>query len=178
LRHPAIMALAEQFKSDCNLSAMKAVLLSVHVVLAIVLIGPLTAAASLFPRYAREAVAAGDQVTGPLSVLRALHRISSGYAVAGITVPVFGIATASAMGVLGDYWIWISVALTLLGAALLAGAVVPAQRRIMKLLQTPGGTALVPALLPRLGMATGTFGLVWATIVVLMIVRPGSSTGV
>lgn len=157
---------------------MKAFLLSVHVVLAIILIGPLTAAASLFPRYAREAVAAGEEHSGPFAVLRALHRISTGYAVAGIAVPVFGIATASAMGVLGDYWIWISMALTVVGAGLLAWAVVPVQRQIMELLTTPGGTASVPTLLPRLGMVTGLFGLVWAVIVVLMIVRPGSSTGV
>ncbi len=157
---------------------MKAVLLSVHVVLAIILIGPLTAAASLFPRYAREAVAAGEDHTGPYSVLQALHRISTGYAVAGLAVPVFGIGTASAMGVLGDYWIWISMALTVIGAALLAWAVVPVQKRVMELLQTPGGTQSVPPLLPRLGMVTGLFGLVWAIVVVLMIVRPGSSTGV
>ncbi|GAB6900052.1 hypothetical protein [Kineosporia succinea] len=157
---------------------MKAVLLVVHVVLAIVLIGPLTAAASLFPRYAREAVAAGENRTGPLSVLSALHRISTGYAVAGIAVPVFGIATASAMGVLGDWWIWVSMALTLLAAALLGWAVVPAQKRIMELLQPPGDLAAVSPLLPRLGMVTGSFALVWAIVVVIMIVRPGSSTGV
>ncbi|GAA3608780.1 hypothetical protein GCM10022223_26020 [Kineosporia mesophila] len=157
---------------------MKALLLVIHVVLAIVLIGPLTAAASLFPRYAREAVAAGEDHAGPFAVLKALHRISTGYAVAGITVPVFGIATASAMGVLGDYWIWISMALTVVAAGLLAWAVVPVQRRVMELLQSPGGTDRVPALLPRLGMVTGIFGLTWAIVVILMIVRPGSSTGV
>lgn len=91
---------------------------------------------------------------------------------------MFGIATASVMGVLGDYWIWISMALTVVGAALLAWAVVPAQRRIMDLLATPDGSGSVLPLLPRLGMVTGTFGMVWAIIVVLMIVRPGSSTGV
>jgi hypothetical protein len=156
---------------------MKALLLVIHVVLAIVLIGPLTAAASLFPRYAREAVAAGEDHAGPFAVLKALHRISTGYAVAGITVPVFGIATASVMGVLGDYWIWISMALTVVAAGLLAWAVVPVQRRVMELLQNPGGTDRVPALLPRLGMVTGIFGLTWAIVVILMIVRPGSSTG-
>ncbi|MBT0771224.1 hypothetical protein KIH74_19950 [Kineosporia sp. J2-2] len=157
---------------------MSAVLLSVHLVLAIILIGPLTTAASLFPRYAREAVAAGEDHAGPFSVLKALHRISTGYAVAGIAVPVFGIATASSMGVLGDYWIWLSMAITLAAAVLFAYSVVPAQRRIMELLGTPGGIGSVTPLLPRLGMVTGIFGLLWAIVVVLMIVRPGSSTGV
>ncbi len=53
----------------------------------------------------------------------------------------------------------------------------PIQRRIMELLQS-GGTDRVPALAPRLGMVTGTFGLIWVIIVILMIVRPGSTTGV
>ncbi len=91
---------------------------------------------------------------------------------------MFGIGTASAMGVLGDYWIWISMALTVVGAALLAWGVVPAQRRVMELLGAPGDPSPVSSLLPRLGMLTGLFGLIWATVVVLMIVRPGSSTGV
>jgi hypothetical protein len=157
---------------------MKATLLAIHVVLAIILIGPLTAAASLFPRYARQAVAAGEDQTGPYAVLVALHRISTGYAVAGLAVPVFGIATASAMGVLGDYWIWISLALVVVAAGLLTWAIVPIQRRIMELLQSPGGVGQVPALAPRLGMVTGTFGLIWVIVVILMIVRPGSTTGV
>ncbi len=156
---------------------MKATLLAIHVVLAIILIGPLTAAASLFPRYARRAAADGEDPAGPYAVLVALHRISTGYAVAGLAVPVFGIATASAMGVLGDYWIWISLALVFVAAGLLTWAIVPIQRRIMELLQS-GGTDRVPALAPRLGMVTGTFGLIWVIIVILMIVRPGSTTGV
>jgi hypothetical protein len=35
-----------------------------------------------------------------------------------------------------------------------------------------------PAVPSRLGMATGVFALIWAVVVVLMIVRPGSTTGV
>jgi hypothetical protein len=30
----------------------------------------------------------------------------------------------------------------------------------------------------RLAMSTGVFALIWAVVVVLMIVRPGSTTGV
>jgi hypothetical protein len=35
-------------------------------------------------------------------VVRVLHRTTRVYAVIGILVPVFGIATGSSMGVLGD----------------------------------------------------------------------------
>jgi hypothetical protein len=41
--------------------------------------------------------------------------------VLGLAVPVFGIATAAQMGVLGDAWLLVSIALTPAAALLLAG---------------------------------------------------------
>ena len=144
---------------------MTAVLLAVHVLGAIVFIGPVTVAASLFPRYARN---------GEVGVARMLHRISRVYAVLGLVVPVFGIATAAQLGVLGDAWLLVSIALTLVAALLLALEVLPGQAKAMAAL-TGDTTPVVP---PRLGMTTGVFALIWAVVVVLMIVRPGSTTGV
>jgi hypothetical protein len=144
---------------------LTAVLLAVHVLAAIVFIGPVTVAASLFPRYARN---------GEVGVARMLHRISRVYAVLGVAVPVFGLATAAQMGVLGDAWLLVSIALTLVAALLLAVEVLPGQARVMAALDG-GTTSVVP---PRLAMTTGVFALIWAVVVVLMIVRPGSTTGV
>lgn len=144
---------------------MTAFLLSVHVIAAIVFIGPVTVAASLFPRYARE---------GDVPVTTLLHRISRVYAVLGVSVPVFGIATGARMGVLGDPWLVVSLALTAGAAVLLAAVVLPAQARVLAGLRAAGPTP-VP---PRLAMASGIFALTWAVVVVLMIVRPGSTTGV
>ena len=144
---------------------MTAVLLAVHVLAAIVFIGPVTVAASLFPRYARQ---------GEVGVARALHRISRAYAVLGVAVPVFGIATAAQRGVLGDAWLLVSLALTLVAALLLAVEVLPGQTRALAAL-TGDAAAVVPS---RLAMSTGVFALIWAVVVVLMIVRPGSTTGV
>jgi hypothetical protein len=149
-----------------------AVLLSVHVLAAIVLIGPVTAAASLFPRYAREAAAE----PASLRTVTLLHRISGGYAVLGLAVPVFGIGTASRLGVLGDAWLLVSMALTAGAAVLLAVGIVPGQRRVLTGLRAGRPGAAAP--LPRLSMITGMFALTWAVVVVLMIVRPGSTTGV
>ena len=87
---------------------MTAVLLAVHVLGGIVFVGPVTVAASLFPRYARE---------GSVGVVDALHRISRVYAVLGLAVPVFGIATGAQLGVLGDAWLIVSIALTAVAAA-------------------------------------------------------------
>lgn len=149
---------------------MTAVLLSVHVLAAIVLVGPVTAAASLFPRYAKEATAD----PGSLRTAGLLHRISGGYAVLALAVPVFGIGTASRMGVLGEPWLLVSMALTAGAAALLAVGIVPGQRRVLAGLQEDAPAAA----LRRLTAVTGLFALTWAVVVVLMIVRPGSTTGV
>jgi hypothetical protein len=148
---------------------MTAVLLAVHVLAAIVFIGPVTVAASLFPRYARQ---------GEVGVARVLHRISRVYAVLGVAVPVFGIATAAQMGVLGDVWLLVSLALTLVAALLLAVEVLPGQTRVLAALTGPMNPMAAPAVPSRLAMSTGVFALIWAVVVVLMIVRPGSTTGV
>ena len=144
---------------------MTAVLLAVHVLGGIVFVGPVTVAASLFPRYARE---------GSVGVVDALHRISRVYAVLGLAVPVFGIATGAQLGVLGDAWLIVSMALTLVAALLLGLVILPAQPRVVTGLHERGA-ASVPA---SLGMTIGVFALIWAVVVVLMIVRPDSTTGV
>jgi len=137
-------------------------LLSIHVLVAILAIGPVTVAASMFPAAARR----GDAV-----VARNLHRICQVYAALGIAVPVFGLATASSMHVLGDTWLIVSIVLTAIAAAVLVLLVLPRQSAILADL----GTA--PAVAGRLAMQTGMFNLLWATVTVLMIVRPGSTTG-
>ena len=170
---------------------MAAFLLTVHVVAAVVFVGSVTVAVSLFPRYARLALDEATSATAVPGVLL-LHRITRVYAVLALAVPVFGVAVAAALDVLGDAWVQVSMALTVLAGVLLAGVVLPAQRRLLAAVTPapgPGGadgavlTGAAPALdtagmVRRLGMASGVFNLVWVTVVVLMIVRPGSTTGV
>ncbi|MFB7370099.1 hypothetical protein ACFC0D_09685 [Streptomyces sp. NPDC056222] len=166
---------------------MTKLLLSIHVLAAILAVGPIAVAASMFPRYAREAAPGGvdvdvnvdtaDQRTRASSVAAILHRICRGYAVAGVAVPVFGLATAIQLGVLTDAWLISSLVLTAATAALLVFAILPRQQRMLA-----GGSDLVDngtpqALAARLAMLTGVFNLLWAIVVVLMIVRPGSTTG-
>ncbi|MFI1070857.1 hypothetical protein [Streptomyces puniciscabiei] len=165
-------------------------LLAVHVLAAIVAVGPVTVAASMFPPAARRALAApgtpetpgtpGTQETagvpgtpdtpGATGTLRLLHRICRVYALVGVVVPVFGFATASEMGVLGSAWLIASIVLTALAAVVLAALVLPAQSALVEGRGTRTQTA-------RLAMSTGMFNLLWATVTVLMIVRPGSTTG-
>ncbi len=154
---------------------MNKFLLSVHVLAAIIFVGPVTIAASMFPPIARRTLLAEAP---DAAVLGVLHRISRVYAIGGLTVPVFGLAVAGGMGVLGDYWLIISMVLTLVAAALLAFVVIPTQSRVLA--AVVAGPDVRTALLPQakaLSMTTGVFALLWAVVVVLMIVRPGSTTG-
>jgi hypothetical protein len=152
-------------------------LLSVHVLAAIIAIGPVTVAASMFPAFTRRA--ATEPADGPsVTVLRTLYRICRVYACVGIVVPIFGSATAISLGVLGDTWLIASIALTTAAAGVLALMVLPDQSKILATLTG----AAPPAVLPRtvtaqLAMYTGTFNILWATVTVLMIIRPGSTTG-
>jgi hypothetical protein len=137
------------------------VLLSIHVLAAIIAIGPVSVAASMFPAFLRR---------GDTGALRVLYRICAVYAAIGVVVPVFGLATATSLGVLGDAWLLASIALTVLAAGLLGLAILPRQRSLL-------GSVSARAEARRLGMLTGLFNLLWAVVVVLMIVRPGSTTG-
>ncbi|WEV23774.1 hypothetical protein OYE22_00205 [Streptomyces sp. 71268] len=165
-------------------------LLSVHVLAAILAIGPITVAASMFPRYVRSPAADGDG-SDDARTAALLHRVCRGYTVVGIAVPVFGVATGAQLGVLTDAWLLTSIVLTAAAAALLLLAILPGQQR---LLAQPAGAALgghagadanpgagvaeaARSAAARLAMVTGTFNLLWAVVVVLMIVRPGSTTG-
>jgi hypothetical protein len=138
---------------------MSAILLSAHVIVAILAVGPIAVAASMFPRYAR--------ADGSLPVARVLYRICQTYAVVGVAVPLLGIATAVSMGVLTQAWVLVSIALTAVAAVVLVASILPAQRAALD------GTTVT-----RLAMTTGMFNLLWVVVTVLMIVRPGSSTGV
>ncbi|MGP3637382.1 hypothetical protein ACTU45_29250 [Streptomyces sp. 24-1644] len=186
---------------------MTKLLLSVHVLAAILAVGSITVAASMFPRYALQALVDGGKDGRSVGIAALLHRVCRAYALAGLAVPVFGIATGAALGVLTDAWLITSLALTTIAAALLAVAILPGQQRLLALAQeapahemngrrTPAPEALpqdapaphapvraVPtpeaarSAATRLTMLTGIFNVLWAVVVVLMIVRPGSTTG-
>ncbi|MGW2262105.1 hypothetical protein ACWCXE_30530 [Streptomyces sp. NPDC001780] len=182
---------------------MTKLLLSVHVLAAILAIGPIAVAASLFPRYARQSAPGGENgenrgsggsggntdgrdagADGRAAGIAAfLHRVCRGYAVVGVIVPVFGIATAVQLDVLTDAWLIVSLVLTAIAAGILALAILPQQERLLELpadtADEGSGSAAAqtgPAA-ARLSALTGVFNLLWAIVVVLMIVRPGSTTG-
>ncbi|CAM5299440.1 membrane protein [Streptomyces avidinii] len=196
---------------------MTKLLLSLHVLAAVLTVGPVAVAASMFSKALRLAQSAPGDPGDPgdpgapgdheaLATLRTLHRICRVYAAIGIAVPLFGFATAGSLGVLGSGWLITSIALTAGAGATLAFLILPAQERALGAAQAaasapgpgpdagpgpgpgpdPGGGS-GPGLGPdagpgahsaaRLAMLTGVFNLLWATVTVLMIIRPGSTTG-
>ncbi|KJK56763.1 DUF2269 family protein [Saccharothrix sp. ST-888] len=159
---------------------MAKLLLSLHVLASVLFIGPVAVAVSMFPARAKAALAAGpDQVSAAASV-KLLHRITQVYALLGIAVPVMGVGTAQVMGIIGQTWLIVSIVLTVLAAGALLLFVLPAQQNTVDALdaapeseehtRATGGLRLLP-------MTAGVFNLLWAVVVVMMVIRPGSTTG-
>jgi hypothetical protein len=152
-------------------------LLTVHVVGAILTVGPMAVATSMFPRALRSAISAPEDLrkTGTVSVLARITRI---YSVVAVVVPIFGVATAASLGVLTDIWLIISMTLTTIAAAILIGLILPGQRRLLDLLATSASDNQGERPSRRLTMYVGIFNMLWVVVVTLMIYRPGSTTGV
>ncbi|MCC9311028.1 DUF2269 family protein [Kitasatospora sp. RB6PN24] len=153
-------------------------LLSLHVLAAVIAIGPVTVAATMFPRKARAALADGPEAAGEASAVRTLNRITKVYAAGGVLVPVLGIGTAQVMGVMSSPWLIASLVLTIVAALVLLVLVLPPQQAVIDTLagdpRADAGKALGG--LKMLAMSTGLFSLLWAVVTVLMVVRPGSTT--
>ncbi|WP_221349883.1 hypothetical protein [Streptomyces beigongshangae] len=157
---------------------MTKVLLSAHVLGAILAVGSIAMAASLFPRYAKQAVTDDERASGRAAGIAALlHRVCRGYAVVGFVVPVFGLATGAQLGVLTDAWLIVSMILTAVAAVMLAAVILPHQQRLLAMPRQDTGAEGLRAATSRLTMLTGIFNVLWSVVVVLMIVRPGSTTG-
>jgi len=149
--------------------------LTVHILAAILCVGPVTVAASMFPPIARRMLAAETPDPGGLQVL---HRITRVYAWASLAVPLFGFALAGGIGVMDEAWLIVSIVLTLLAALVLAFLVVPAQSRVLAAAGTaPEARAGMMSRARMLSMTTGLFGLLWLVVLVLMVVRPGHTRG-
>jgi hypothetical protein len=158
------------------------VLLSAHVAMAIIFIGPITVAASLFPRFARDALRNSGPGSGGAAAV--LHRITRVYAVLAMAVPALGVVLAARMGVLTDAWVLLSLVATAGAGVVLGALVLPGQRVLMAGIAAGNAMSAAnedPRLRRsgrRISMFTGIFSMLWLVVVVLMIVRPGSTTGV
>ncbi|MCX4672767.1 hypothetical protein OG453_40060 [Streptomyces sp. NBC_01381] len=171
---------------------MTKLFLTLHVLAAIIAIGPVTVAASMFPAALRRAQA-DPQDPAAIATLRTLNRICGVYALIGAAVPVTGFATASSLNVLGSAWLIASIVLTGIAAVVLIVLVLPRQDAALdavsgeltdgvvgeggEVADRTGTVVLGERTSTQLALYTGIFNLLWATVTVLMIIRPGSTTG-
>ncbi|MGW4383775.1 hypothetical protein [Kitasatospora sp. NPDC004531] len=156
-------------------------LLSLHLLVAVLCVGPVAVAVSMFPRKAKAALAEGPAQASAQASVRLLHRICNIYALIGIAVPLLGIGTAQAMHVLGNAWLIASMVLTGIAAAVLLLFVLPGQQATVDALDATedreAETARATGMLKMLPMTAGLFNLLWAVVLVLMVIRPGSTNG-
>lgn len=101
-----------------------------HVAAAIILLGPVVVATSMFPAEAAKARSGGEESTGRASVL---HRITKTYGMLSLLVPLLG-------GVVmafdwdthkTNYWLHTAIVLSVIGWGILYGMVIPQQRKMM-----------------------------------------------
>lgn len=143
----------------------------IHVLGAILAVGPVAVSSSMFPPVARHALADPSD-TRSIAAAEVLHRVTRVYAVISIIVPVFGLATGVSLGVLTQPWLLVSMPLTACAAVILTKAIIPEQQRIVRGFDEGDGRAAA-ANPKRLAMSTGVFNLIWVAVVVLMMYRPG-----
>ncbi len=152
---------------------MESFLLSVHVVAGILFVGPVAIVTSLFPRYAPvlsgPAGAVETRAERSADIARVLHRITRVYGTLAIVVPVVGLTLAVVQDRTTELWVVVAMLLTAVAGGLLALQIAPRQREALD--GPDDGRQL-----RRLSMLAGVFNLLWAFVVVLMIVRPGSAT--
>ncbi|MCQ9330167.1 DUF2269 domain-containing protein [Corynebacterium phoceense] len=155
---------------------MTTLAIAIHVIAAILLVGPVMVSTSMFP--AQIANAQGGN-TGALSIL---HRITKTYGLFSAIVPVLGVAVfltdLATYGKQGQFHA--SIALAIVAWALLIFVVIPKQKAVVAALGGDTNTvqAAAPADKPvdleksrsQIAMFSGIFNLLWIIIAILMFI--------
>ncbi|MCQ9340127.1 DUF2269 domain-containing protein [Corynebacterium phoceense] len=155
---------------------MTTLAIAIHVIAAILLVGPVMVSTSMFP--AQIANAQGGN-TGALSIL---HRITKTYGLFSAIVPVLGVAVfltdLATYGKQGQFHA--SIALAIVAWALLIFVVIPKQKAVVAALggDTDTVQAAAPADKPvdleksrsQIAMFSGIFNLLWIIIAILMFI--------
>ncbi len=157
---------------------MTTVLIVVHVLAAVLFIGPATYATSTFHVHAKKAHDGDTQAGGTAATL---HRVTTRYGVLAVLVPLLGVAIMFTDT--SRYWtqtnFHVAIGLAVVAWLLLLFAIIPGQRRMM------GSLGLLEAdehdpeedvvadwdkAKSRLSMFGGVFALLWVLMLVMMYV--------
>ncbi|MDN8623013.1 DUF2269 domain-containing protein [Corynebacterium sanguinis] len=109
---------------------MNTVFVLLHVAAAILLLGPVMVAASMFPRQAAEARSGAQESVGRATVLQ---RLTSTYGMLSVLVPLLG-AVVLIFGwenYKTNYFLHTAIILALIAWGILFGMVIPQQRKMM-----------------------------------------------
>jgi len=146
---------------------MYKVLLALHILAAVFAVGPLVHAATTASRGLR---------LGDAAAIKTSSRMCRIYSAASVVVVILGFGLMSAtspythekVADFGDVWIWLSLLLWLVAAALAFFVVVPA------LDKAAADTTTASSMVGRVAAAGGIVGILFAVIIFLMVYRPGS----
>ncbi|WP_066527577.1 hypothetical protein [Corynebacterium bouchesdurhonense] len=148
-----------------------------HVAAAIILLGPVVVATSMFPAEAGKARSGGEESTGRASVL---HRITKTYGMLSLLVPLLG-------GVVmafdwdtheTNYWLHTAIVLSVIAWGILYGMVIPQQRKLMGSLGALDPADADPSDVTsnfekskaQAAAGAGIFNLLWFLVLILMFI--------
>jgi drug/metabolite transporter (DMT)-like permease len=140
---------------------MRNVLLTAHVLAAIVLIGPVTAASSRFAVHVRRR---------QIAEAAAANRTTRAYGWISLVVAALGVLLALRSDAFGQIWVDTSLVLFALAAAMLLAVHLPAQQRALDLLWENADVG--QPLVARLRLSAGGYALLWVAVLWLMIAKP------
>lgn len=156
---------------------MSSLLVFLHVAAAILFIGPVMYAVSVFPG---AALKAADGDTGSGGIARGTHRITQIYGYLSLLVPLFGVTLMfSDWSRYGSYWPFhVAIALSVIAWVILLGFVLPKQQKVAGAigLLPPGEEAPedkqvdVPKAKSQLAILGGIFNVLWIATLVLMYI--------
>lgn len=142
--------------------------MAAHLVFVVFAIGPLVHAATTAGRGVRR----GDGMATAASA-----RTLRTYGYASVLAVIAGMALMSQkedgaqLAEFGDTWIWLSLVLWAVAAAITLGVIVPTLNKATKLIEAEDSVVTLTA---RVAASGGLVGLIFLVIVVLMSYKPGS----
>lgn len=154
---------------------MTTFLIFLHVVAAILLLGPVVVSTSMFPRQVAESRAGGEEATGRASVL---YRITKTYGMLSLLVPLLGgcVLAFDWETYKANYWFHTAIVLSVIAWAILLGMVIPQQRKMMGTLGALPAADADPADVTnnfekskaKATAGAGIFNLLWMLTLILM----------
>ncbi|MDO4611148.1 DUF2269 domain-containing protein [Corynebacterium sp.] len=160
------------------------VVIIAHVLAALLLLGPVTVAISMFPKLA---LAARDGEAGTIGAARTMHSITRTYGMISLLVPLLGVGVmfTDMETYLKSGFVHVSLLLSIIAWAILFFAVIPQQRLMMaglgvadededasdpefQVRAEKARAADWTRLKSKLAMLSGIFSLIWVVVAILM----------